>query len=530
MTREEYMSSQICYIKCGEETGTGFLVSPNQIITADHVVKGAIENNECVEIRFEPDETAHEQNEYTLLNSDINTIQFCSFLTLPESRPFQQLLLRVAVDDTEITASTRILYPDAPAPVDSYSFTYKAVSKWLPECGYRANATLEPGTNGLSTYSGFSGAPIIVGNCIDGLITHQLSADQKAVRVYGIVGTAFQNILKEANIHFLPHKENPANPCLFNPKKYSEYLQDCLKKSSSLPLETQEYLQDRPLFGELENFVYDNWIDRLLKDFRPDNNTFRLLKRFIDEIGSYESMTKITSSIKKKVESALDSKTLHAKYRFPIKDKLDSPHYNNCMFISGYLGSGKTRLAIEVAQYMLQLRLEAFTPVFLIVRPSVPDNLNMSLDDAFSELLGSKNTLSEYLDAFANCTLVIVLDDVHEYFQSGIVMKDLRDLITTHSRPYVSFNRIVDKPFADQESISVDPSHNSIETEILFPGSDTLHSQVAVRPEKVNVGWTFVERCSAAYAIGQQASKKQRVNRIARFHIIITPFLMLHKS
>lgn len=153
MTREEYMSSQICYIKCGEETGTGFLVSPNQIITADHVVKGAIEDNECVEIRFEPDETAHEQNEYTLLNSDINTIQFCSFLTLPESRPFQQLLLRVAVDDTEITASTRILYPDAPAPVDSYSFTYKAVSKWLPECGYRANATLEPGTNGLSTLS-----------------------------------------------------------------------------------------------------------------------------------------------------------------------------------------------------------------------------------------------------------------------------------------------------------------------------------------------------------------------------------------
>lgn len=295
-------------------------------------------------------------------------------------------------------------------------------------------------------------------------------------------------------------------------------------------METQEYLQDRPLFGELENYVYDNWIDRLLKDFKPDNNTFRLLKRFIDEIGSYESMSKITSSIKKKIESALDSKTLHAKYRFPIKDKLDSPHYNNCMFISGYLGSGKTRLAIEVAQYMLQLRLEAFTPVFLIVRPSVPDNLNMSLDDAFSELLGSKNTLSEYLDAFANCTLVIVLDDVHEYFQSGIVMKDLRDLITTHSRPYVSFNRIVDKPFADQESISVDPSHNSIETEILFPGSDTLHSQVAVRPEKVNVGWTFVERCSAAYAIGQQASKKQRVNRIARFHIIITPFLMLHKS
>lgn len=439
MTREEYMCSQICYIKCGEETGTGFLVSPNQIVTADHVVKDAMIDNECVEIWFRPDEKTCDHIKYTLGKSDIDTIQFCSFLTLPESRPFQPLLLRAAADDTEITASTRILWPDAPAPVDSYSFTYKVVSKWLPECGYRANITLEPSANGLSTYSGFSGAPIIVGNCIDGLLTLERTDGHKAVRVYGIVGEAFQNILKEANIHFLTHKENPANPCLFNPEKYSEYLQDCLEKSSSLAFETQEYLRDRPLFGELENFVYDNWVDRLLKGFKPDENTFRLLKGFLDEAGVYKSNAKITSFLKIKVESALNSKTLHAKYRFIIKDNLDSLYYNNCMFISGYFGSGKTRLAIEAAQYMWQLRHEAFPPVFLIVRPAVPDNLNMSLIDAFFELFGSKNTLSEYLDAFANHTLVIVLDDVHEYFQAGIVMKDLRDLIKVNSRPYVKW-------------------------------------------------------------------------------------------
>ena len=85
MTREEYMHSQICYIKCGEETGTGFLVSPNQVVTANHVVRGATEDNECVEIWFEPDEKTHEHIKYTLQKSDIDTIQFCSFLTLPES-------------------------------------------------------------------------------------------------------------------------------------------------------------------------------------------------------------------------------------------------------------------------------------------------------------------------------------------------------------------------------------------------------------------------------------------------------------
>lgn len=439
MTREEYMNSQICYIKCGEETGTGFLVSPNQVITADHVVKGATEDNECVEIWFEPDEKTHKHTTYTLQKSDIDIIQFCCFLTLPESRPFQPLLLSVSADNREITASTRILLPDAPAPIDSYSFTYKAVSKWFPECGYRANITLEPGANGLSTYSGFSGAPIIVGNCIDGLLTLERTDGQKAVRVYGIVGTAFQNILKEAGIHFLSHKENPANPCLFNPEKYSEYLQTCLNKSSPLPLETQRYLQDRPLFDEMNNFVHSGWFNHLFADLNLDNNTCKLLKGFVDEIGNYESMEKITASLKSKVQSALDCKTIPQKFRIPIMNKLDSPFYDNCMFISGYFGSGKTRLAIETAGRICPLYYRLNSPVFLIVRPSVPDNLNTSLVRAFLNLLGSENTLSEYMDAFANHTLVIVLDDVHEYFQSGIVMKDLRDLIKEHSRPYVKW-------------------------------------------------------------------------------------------
>lgn len=436
MIRKDYFYSQICHIHCGSKDGTGFLVSPNQIVTADHVVFDAEDNNEPIQIKFESGENPCK---YTLWKSDIRSIQVCSFLTLPESRPFQPLLLRATTDDTEITASTCILYPNAPAPRDSYSLKYRAVSKWFPGYDYRANIALEPDDNGLSTYSGFSGAPVIVGNCIDGLLNEELLDSQKPVRVYGIVGIAFQNILNEANICFLLHKENPANPCLFTPTKYGEYLQDCLDKNSSFPLEIQEYLQDPLLFAELKNFVYDNWSHRLLANLNLDNNAYKLLKQFIDEIGNYESMAKITSSLKIKVESALDSRTLQAKYRFPIKDKLDSPHYNNCMFISGYFGSGKTRLAIEAAQYMWKFRHEAFTPVFLIVRPSVPGNLNMSLVNAFSELLGSENTLSEYLDAFANHTLVIVLDDVHEYFQSGIVMKDLRDLITKHSRPYVKW-------------------------------------------------------------------------------------------
>lgn len=474
MTREDYFYSQICHIHCGTKNGTGFLVSPSQIITAAHVVFDAEDYNNPVQIQFEPGENPCE---YTLWKSDISTIQSCSFLTLPEPRPFQPLLLRATSNDIEITASTRILCPDAPAPRDSYSLKYKAVSNWFPEYGYQANITLEPSANGLSTYSGFSGAPIIVGNCIDGLLTDELLDCQKSVRVYGIVGAAFQNILKEANIHFLPHKENPANPCLFNPEKYSEYLQDCLNKHSSLPFETQTYLQDRPLFGELKNFVIDNWIDRLLKDFKPDNNTFRLLKHFLDEIGYYESLEKITSSLKVKVESALDCKTLHAKYRFPIMDKLDSPHYNNCMFISGYFGSGKTRLAIEAARSICPLHYQPNVPVFLFVRPSDPYTLDACLTKAFYELLGSKNTLSEYLDAFANHTLVIVLDDVHEYFQLGIVMKDLHDLITTYSRPYVKW-MIMMQTGAGTDSNSV---HNRYFTHYAYKWSRDF-SNVMIEP------------------------------------------------
>lgn len=415
------------------------MVSPNQVVTANHVVRDATEDNERVEICFESDEKTQEHTKYSLQKSDINTIQCCSFLTLPESRSCQPLLLRKTADDTEITASTYILWSDAPAPIDSYSFKYKAVSKWLPECGYTANIALEPSANGLSTYSGFSGAPIIVGNCIDGLITDERTDNQRAVRVYGIAGVAFQRILTEAKIPFVLHKENPTKPCLFNPKKYSEYLQDFLNESSSLPLETQVYLQDRPLFNELNKFVSDEWANHLLTELRYDDDTNKLIKSYIDKLDKFESMEKITISLKSKVQSALDCKTIPQDFRIPIMNKLDSLLYNNCMFISGYFGSGKTRLSIEAARSMCSLHYKLNSPVFLFVRPSVPSKLDACLTNAFEELLGSTNTLSEYLDAFANHTLVIVLDDVHEYFQSGIVMKDLRDLITEYSRPYVKW-------------------------------------------------------------------------------------------
>lgn len=125
MTKKDYFYSQICHIHCGSQNGTGFLVSHNQIVTAAHVVFDAENYNKPVQIQFEPSENPHE---YTLWKSDIRTFQFCSFLTLPEPRPFQPLLLRATTDDTEITAYTCILCPDAPAPRDSYSLKYKAVS------------------------------------------------------------------------------------------------------------------------------------------------------------------------------------------------------------------------------------------------------------------------------------------------------------------------------------------------------------------------------------------------------------------
>ncbi len=437
MTQDDYIYSQICHIHCGSQNGIGFLVSPNQIVTAEHVLFDAEKNNTPIQIRFEPNENTWE---YTLWKSNIYTIHSCSFLTLPESRPFRPLLLRASTDNTEITASAYILWLDAPTPRDSYPLKYVAQSNVYPDYDYQANITLEPGVNSLSTYSGFSGAPIIVGNCIDGLLTDETTDKQSAVRVYGIVGTAFQRILTDAKIPFILHKENPNNPCLFAPDRYIEYLQTCMNENTWFPLDSKNvYWQDTLLFSELEHFVSDNWIRRLLANVKPDTKEFKLLNSFLDEIGIYISMSKIASFLILKYEATLTRKAPNVFPLISIKEKLESPHYNNCMFISGYFGSGKTSFAIEAAKHMWKLRHDEFTPVFLIVSPTVPDNLHTSLVNAFTELLGSKHTLTEFLDAFANHTLVIVLDDVHEYFQSGIDMKYLRDVIRKNSRIYVKW-------------------------------------------------------------------------------------------
>lgn len=43
----------ICHIFCGEECGNGYLVAPDLVLTADHVVRPFFEDGIKVDVRFE---------------------------------------------------------------------------------------------------------------------------------------------------------------------------------------------------------------------------------------------------------------------------------------------------------------------------------------------------------------------------------------------------------------------------------------------------------------------------------------------
>ena len=56
MSDEFALYRSICHIFCGEECGNGYLVAPDLVLTADHVVRSFFEDGTKVDICFEREE------------------------------------------------------------------------------------------------------------------------------------------------------------------------------------------------------------------------------------------------------------------------------------------------------------------------------------------------------------------------------------------------------------------------------------------------------------------------------------------
>ena len=153
MSIAENAYKTICCIRCGDEVGSGFLIAPDMVLTADHVILPFYESGESVKVTFENDATAIE----------------CSVM-LPESgtaRPIALLKLSRERDVSVDKISDEILKPDDTVsacgffPSDTTradSITLKCVRTYKMD--ENQNVSFKPMDERRDSFSGFSGAPI----------------------------------------------------------------------------------------------------------------------------------------------------------------------------------------------------------------------------------------------------------------------------------------------------------------------------------------------------------------------------------
>ena len=225
----------------------------------------------------------------------------------------------------------------------------------------------------------------------------------------------------------------------FDSENYLNYLKACNAECALVPSPDVEFVRDSTLFQELDVFMAYQWLDKLLKEItytRQKNVQNAISGKCIDMSAPMEEIVKAVTSW---VDSHQNDFNMNKKEIDDLTGKIRNIPYLNCLFIMGHYGSGKTRLVTEAALNVWQRDSGEEKPVFVFVKPNDPANLENSMKASFARLLGEGEDLQTYLDAFANHPLIIVMDDIHEYFQNDITLKNLVGMIKRLSRPNIKW-------------------------------------------------------------------------------------------
>lgn len=235
-------------------------------------------------------------------------------------------------------------------------------------------------------------------------------------------------------------------------EKYEEYFFSQYQKhisatpfdiaiDSSICKLSDYYENDILLFNEFDKFIRKDWRKELLAyiETSGSKSLANELNRIIystdrDEVAFHKVRTFINN---------LQPESNHEVKEFikTLQKKLQHFAFENCMFIAGYYGSGKTRLSLELARRSIdKCSKDKTTSTYLFVSSNCDKNLQSCIIEEFCSLFGSKHSITEYLNSFSQSNqIIIVLDDVHKYIQKGFTLKKIFEMILYYSRSYVKW-------------------------------------------------------------------------------------------
>lgn len=251
--------------------------------------------------------------------------------------------------------------------------------------------------------------------------------------------------------------------CDFNLDRYRDYLSDHQGHISNLSFRISKngekcnledvYICDDKLFKEIKCFLTYDWKQQLRKNLEGYETKTNFIVNSLDYLSSTHSMFRTVQVMEEWVNAAMKRSQQERNCLESIKQKISNTSFRNCMFISGCYGCGKTRLSLEFAKYCQNGTDDLRKTVFLFVESDTSVDIKNNIAAAFETLFSGRCGIDQYLNAFPrDYKLVIVLDDVHRYFQKGIGLEDIFKLIERYSRSYVKWILMTQPGYAEATS------------------------------------------------------------------------------
>jgi hypothetical protein len=191
----------ICKVLGDDEGGTGFLISEKFILTAFHVVNGCDEIKVTFDNKKEHNVTLHKLIDEDYKKLDIAILELCNSVDFYED---------IEIVDLELTPKKHWISRGYPQAQDVTGTNLvkdgNIINQQLKNLHEnRIDIQLDIGET-FSSYSGLSGAPLIVEEKIVGVLNSELSENKIAKQLNAISVKHFKELLEQINIQVIKGK------------------------------------------------------------------------------------------------------------------------------------------------------------------------------------------------------------------------------------------------------------------------------------------------------------------------------------
>lgn len=185
----------ICQVRCGKEFGNGFLVAPDLVLTADHVIEPFFNSGSRVEVCFE--------NEDPIICEVLSSPESPSIplvvLKLNSIREFNNFYVGNSVLSEGDSASACGFSSSDSITADKIDLKYvRSFDTLICNC----NAEFKPIDERRASFKGFSGSPVFANGYVIGIVLSQKTNNGIANRVMCLYGQDYRNKLLAAGIVF----------------------------------------------------------------------------------------------------------------------------------------------------------------------------------------------------------------------------------------------------------------------------------------------------------------------------------------